>query len=96
VFQHLRDINSRDGVPTLFVYLPTQRDLRGDPPVRHMVGSLTDELGVSFVDLTPLLRALPARQAAQMFLPDGHYSVEGNRWVAEVLSAQLAELPVSG
>jgi hypothetical protein len=76
LFQHLRDINSRDEVATLFVYLPTQLDLDEDPPVRDMARALTDELGVSFVDLTPLLRALPARQAAQMFLPDGHYNME--------------------
>jgi hypothetical protein len=93
LFQRLRDVNDREGTASVFVYLPTEFDLQRDHPLLEMVRSLTAELGMAFVDLTPQLRALPAQRAARMFLPDGHYNVEGHRWVADALSVRLGDLP---
>lgn len=96
LFDRLRDVNERQGIATILVYLPTEVDLRKPSGMLEMVESLAADLGLNLVDLTPALRVLPAHEAAGMFLADGHYSVEGNRWVAEVLSKRLRALGVPG
>jgi len=96
LFERLRDVNERQGIATILVYLPTEVNLRKPSGMLEMVESLAADLGLNLVDLTPALRMLPAHEAAGMFLADGHYSVEGNRWVAEVLSERLRALGVPG
>lgn len=93
LFHELREVNSRKGIATVLVYLPTENDIFQDVPVARMARSIADSLEVPFVDLTPQFRALLAHQAAQMFLSDGHYSASGHRLVAELLTAKLREVP---
>ncbi len=94
IFERLRDVNERHDIAMTLVYLPTEADLRQDSGMLEMVESLAVALELNLVDLTPELRRLPAHEAAGMFLDDGHYSVEGNRWVAEVLSKRLTRMGI--
>ncbi len=93
LFDELREVNAREGIATILVYLPTEGDILRNHPMAPMARSIADSLEVTFVDLTPQLRNLPAHQAAQMFLSDGHYNASGHRWVAELLTARLREVP---
>jgi hypothetical protein len=57
-----------------------------------------DSLGLPFIDLTPALREVGPDEAARFFiLPEdpgaGHYSAEGNVWVATTLYDKLCGLP---
>lgn len=97
MLERLRDVNERRGIATILVFLPTEVELRKSSDMLEMVESVATDLRLNLVDLTPALRRLPAHEAAGMFLEDdGHYSVKGNRWVAEVLSERLGALDVPG
>jgi hypothetical protein len=50
-----------------------------------------------FVDLVEEMRTFPGHTVKKMFRKGGHYSDEGNRYVAEVLYKKLMEIPeISG
>lgn len=96
LFERLRDVNEQRGIATVLVFLPTEVELREPSGMLEMVEPLAADLGLNLIDLTPALRRLPAHEAANLFLKDGHYSAAGNRWVAEVLAERLMALGVPG
>lgn len=67
LFHELREVNSRKGIATVLVYLPTENDIFQDVPVARMARSIADSLEVPFVDLTPQFRALLAHSSAPNF-----------------------------
>ncbi len=89
-------------LPTLEDYLHDSAD-RWRQRLRTAAGGDTDVL---YLDLIPELRRLPPDSAAAMFIPraggtavrgadgngEGHYTIRGNRWVADHLFQYLADL----
>jgi hypothetical protein len=58
--------------------------------MRDLVASVSPEIG--FVDLTPALSAAAARGEMVFFPDDSHWTVAGNRVVADVL-AEVVRAP---
>ena len=98
VFMELDQLAKWEGAVVVFVYLPTALDLRNDAPWFEWVRSVTDSLELNFVNLRQPMRNLPHGESATFFIPrgtedGGHYTEAGNRWVAEVLLAELQQIP---
>jgi hypothetical protein len=97
VFQTVHQLSHEQDIVSVFVFLPTERDLWGDTAWRIWVEATMDTLDLPFIDLTPALRNMKASQAEALFIPkgmlgDGHYTEAGNDWVAEVLYNHLMEI----
>ncbi len=98
VFRSLaRDAEER-GVELHFVYLPV--DFEAEKPSRlyPWIRENLREEGLPLIDLSESLRALPPERAPGLFIPEGrpaagHYSAEGNAWVAEQLRRRLEAAP---
>ena len=90
------------------VHLPTKdmwKRADGPDPVAILLRALAPEiaaLGLAYIDLLPVLRALTQEQAEALYIragqlefpaAAGHYSVAGNRWAAEQIHRGLLELP---
>lgn len=98
IFRALEDLSSEKKIVSVFVYLPTERDLREDLAWRTWTAETMHALNLNFIDLTPALSALPAGTAARFFIDPwrpakGHYTEAGNEWVAETLNERLLEIP---
>ncbi len=93
--QHLAEENGRLAV---FVYLPSVFEVDRDGKWRGWTHAVMDSLGLRCIDLTPALRQVGPDEAARFFIPPedpgaGHYSAEGNVWVATTLYDKLCGLP---
>lgn len=90
LFAHARQANVEMRVVTLYIAKPLASQSRLPDIVTG-----ARELGIAVLDLAPVmekeLEAEPDR-ASEMFRPQGHYSVEGNAWIARKLAEQLAPL----
>lgn len=93
VFEELVAVTANADRETLFVYLPTEQDIAKDSRWHDWTREVMVELQYPFLDLTPAMRQLPASNAAGFFIAGGehagHYTYEGNRWVAEMISREL-------
>lgn len=77
ILDELREDCRRAGVPVLFLYTPIST-FQPFP----MIGKYMRRVGANFIDLT----ALKPRPARSIYLPvDGHFSVEGHRFVAGLI-----------
>lgn len=98
VFETIQQISAEKNIIPLFVYLPTEADLKKDTQWRHWVAATMNTLALPFVDLTPALRGLPPHRVSAFFIPrsmpgGGHYTEAGNEWVAELLHSHLTRMP---
>ena len=98
VFQTVQQLNAEKNIVSIFMFLPTEKDIGTDTAWRRWVVATMNALGSPFVDLTPALRSLPAPRIATFFIPEsmpaaGHYTEAGNEWVAEVLYDYLLDIP---
>jgi hypothetical protein len=104
IFADLWEMHRSNDRLLVLVYLPTLEDHAGDPAPqwRRLVQEQADRQGIPFVDLIPELRKLPTSEVASHFIPfgtvelhgaEGHYSVKGNTYIADVLATKLAEIP---
>jgi len=93
VFEELVVVSSNAGRKTLFVYLPTEQDIGREAKWHDWTREVMAELQYPFLDLTPAMRQLPASMVSGFFIDggedDGHYTREGNHWVAENISREL-------
>jgi hypothetical protein len=90
VFEDLAALNRAKGSTLLVVYLPDKTTLKEDPAeLRALLARELAARGITFLDLTEDMRQLPRREAARLFLPDGHYDVPGARLVASRVDAVL-------
>ena len=107
VLASLANVHRKRGSALVLVYLPTRQEVSAgvlDKP-RQLVATSAAKLGISFIDLTPPLRALPADSSDNAFIlatpsgaaPDiaGHYSNLGHLWVARQVAQALARAPKS-
>ena len=46
-----------------------------------------------FIDVAEDMRKLPRHEFEKLFRKGGHYTDEGNRYVAELIYSRLSELP---
>lgn len=101
----LRELSARvreRGARTLIVYLPTREEYTS----AHLeswvpfIARHAREQGLPLLDLRQALRQLPPRRVDALFIPQGaltyphaagHYTAEGNAWVARQLYARLRD-----
>jgi len=106
-YEMLRDLvalNCERNSVLMVVHLPTAWEYQGEGSRRwrDRAREAADRLGFTFIDLIEDLRRLPQDSVSSMFIHHdvqgfvsarGHYSVAGNRWVAERLYDRLLALP---
>jgi hypothetical protein len=104
VFQDLRRMSEANGSLLVLAYLPTRRDLSGgsaDGWRSFVAGSAVPD-SVMVIDLVPEVRRLSPGTVDSLFIPEGemnyagaagHYSAEGNRWVAGRIHDRLLAEP---
>ncbi len=104
IFAELLRLNrEKNSIPVL-VYLPTLEDYMAEPAVewRRFVRDEAHEKGIFFIDLIAELRKLPPHEVTNKFIPfgevdfqgaAGHYSAEGNAYIAGVLTEKLLGIP---
>jgi hypothetical protein len=99
IFAELQRVNQAKRSALILVYLPELNDyMDADRPTeawRSFVKAEAARGGYRFVDLVEALRSLPPLRVKRLFR--GHFTVEGNRYAADVLYRTLRESPgVSG
>jgi len=95
IFESMQQIAKDNQRQLILVYLPTLGDYKGTVPLRwrQLVQAEADQHGYMFIDVAEDMQTLPLQTVEKMFRGGGHYSDEGNRYVAEVLYNKLLELP---
>jgi len=101
--RELKALNDAKGSSLVIVYLPNIEDYSDDEsdPWRAFLAKETRELGLSFVDLVEEFRKLDSMGVHQLFIQPGfldfaeaagHYTIEGNEWVAATLGKRLQSM----
>lgn len=105
VFDRLSDTNNKKNSVLVVTCFPTQGDCaRGSlNPIEAAIRAETKKLGVHWVDLLDDFLKLPPPQLQRMFISEvaipnflfaaGHYTVEGNDFVARLLYDRLHQIP---
>ena len=100
MFQHiLREaarVSNLWGGRLIFVYLPAYSryaGLRWGNPDRDRILSLVKHMGLPVIDLQPVFAAHRDPIALFPFARPGHYTVEGNRLIAEAILSALPHRP---
>lgn len=102
VLEDLNRMAARGGGLLVTLYLPTQDDLDDPPYTQSYLRAELGKRGVVFLDLSDDFKALPPAERQAMFIPRaekneqlaaGHYSVNGNRFVAGKLRERLVAIP---
>lgn len=102
----LRDLERRDrgvGAKLVVVFLPMRPDFdeEGSSTLRGWLRDSGSRNEIAYVDLVEPLRRLPPQSIGKLFLRDGalpfagaagHYTAEGNAWVADQLLRLVPEL----
>ncbi len=95
VLTRMRDACRERGVPLVLVHLIdgyTIERMRGSETERRRVERVREAMaasGVDWIDLAPGLEALLAERGRSLLAPHGHWSGEGNRWIAERIAERL-------
>ena len=104
VFDQLSELNRTRNSTLVVVFLPTRGEYQNGLP-SHIEKLKMDLMarGFYWIDLVDDFRKLPPDQAARLFIGEaavpafrdaaGHYTVEGNRYVAELLHERIASIP---
>jgi hypothetical protein len=105
ILEDLQRINTSRNSTLILVYLPLWGDYQPDEKTdlwREYVRLASERTETLFVDLVDEFRKLPAGEVQAMFISDddidfpgaaGHYTVKGNKFVAEVLYDKLVSFP---
>ena len=97
IFDELGKINREKNSTLIVVYLPTRSDyyLNVSDFWRQRLEPELAQRNIVFVDLiAEFRRRVPHEQVEELFIGgDGHYSVGGNQFVADVLYEKLSTLP---
>jgi hypothetical protein len=98
VFTDLDRVNRAKQSVLVLVFLPTQEDGKnGAAEWRRRVRELSERQHIALVDLAADFTRLPPDSTERMFLREGeaagHYTAEGNAWVADQVYRHLLALP---
>lgn len=97
IFEELGKINRDKNSTLVVVYLPTRSDyyLNVSDFWRQRLEPELAQRNIVFLDLiSEFRRRVPNEKVEILFQGgDGHYSVEGNRFIAEILQEKLSNLP---
>jgi len=104
IFDRLADLNRKKNSKLIVLFLPTQGEYRnGLPSHVEQIKSKVIAKGIMWIDLVDDFRKLPPTRAERLFIGEdalsgyrtaaGHYTVEGNRYVAEILYSHIASIP---
>jgi len=95
ILQDLKALNEARGSVLVVMHLPTLSD-RG-PDTAFWTGVLKaecDALGIPFLNLSAEFDRMPDHEIGRLFLPDlGHFTREGNEYVARLIHQRLARIP---
>jgi hypothetical protein len=103
----LQQLNTAQDSILVLVYLPTLADYAPPYPAntekwRQHIYRATQETGIFYIDLIGDFRNLPLMQVQSLFVREGevefpgaagHYSVEGNEYIAQQLYQKLLSFP---
>ena len=94
IFASLHTISRDNQRLAVLVYLPTRNDIVEGSANRwrQMVQAQASEQGYHLIDVAQEMSKLPPADIDKMFRRGGHYTDEGNRFVAEVLYNHLRRL----
>ena len=104
VIERLSELNRSRGSLVVVVLLPTEADAAPDPshPLRRFLRRELEDREIVFFDLIGEIQRLPPRKLNQLFIqrgPDvhefagGHYSVNGNEYIAGQIYEALVAIP---
>ncbi len=104
VIERLSGLNRSQGSLLVVVLLPTEADAAPDPshPLRRFLRRELAKREIVFLDLIAGMQSLPPRKLAGLFIQrgsgvhefaGGHYSVEGNQYIAGLLHDALVAIP---
>jgi hypothetical protein len=98
VFEDLKVLSAERHQELVLVYLPTVMDSPGTDRRPRAIAERAEQIAmdkqIRFWNLTSMFRTVPKSELTEYFLPDGHYSAEGNRLTATTLLQLLqAEFP---
>jgi hypothetical protein len=95
LIREMKSVTDEMGGQLMLVYLPVLEDARRTRlPWNRWIETEAARQGIPFVDLSAALRKLPPESVDALFIPrnseeylrgDGHYTEQGNAWVAETL-----------
>jgi lysophospholipase L1-like esterase len=90
-FQDLAELSRTRGQRFVVAYLPISALLAKEPTREAAwLEDYSRRSGVPFINLVPDFNRLAPAELSRMFRPDGHYTEEGNRFVAEALLRRMA------
>jgi len=104
IFRDIKHINQARNSIGVLLFLPTSFEYKRPIPQPWMK-VLVDEAKKNelyFIDLTDDIKKIPAGEIRNLFIPDGainydsaagHYSEEGNRYIADILYEKLKAIP---
>lgn len=95
IFASLQKTSAANQRAAVLVYLPTRGDYEDVRVSRwqQLVQEQASEHGYLFIDVAAEMRKLSRDEFEKMFRRGGHYTDEGNRYVAEVIHRKLTEMP---
>ena len=104
IFQDLTKINQNKNIITVFVYLPMKNDYKDNDsdPWRQFLHAELAKHNLLFIDLVDEFRKLPPQYIDHLFIKEGlinysytigHYSNEGNLFIAKILYNKLIGIP---
>lgn len=98
IFSNLQKTSLDNHRHVVLVYLPTRGDLEepGYNRWEWLVGMEAEKQGYHYLNIADEMRTLPPGEAENMFRKGGHYTDEGNRYVAEMLLPEIVALAESG
>lgn len=99
----LAQLNADKGSRLVLVYLPVNTDFQNEASAewRRAMRAIADSLGVPMLDLVAAQRKLDRERMKELYIPHGniafhaaagHFTVEGNRWAAQLIAAGLDSL----
>ena len=104
IFSTLHGFSQKSGRTVLLVHLPTEKDHApaGPDRLRAFLRALARSHGWFYLDLIDDFRRVPPRSVRTLFIQDdlpgfiasrGHYTEEGNRYIAELILKRIASDP---
>ena len=104
IFRDLLEINRSKNSTLVLVHLPLEEDYiqTHSNEWRHFLKKAAATYDFHFIDMTEIMRTLPPDEIKPLFLQQGpnvyhwaagHYTAEGNEYVARVLYQELMKIP---